>query len=45
MTGGLSARELKNGVWFEACLNEFWVRESEAVFGVRRWRLFGTKVE
>jgi hypothetical protein len=45
MIGGLSSSELKRGVWFEACLKEFWVRESEAVFGVRRWRLFGTRVQ
>ena len=43
--GGLSSSELKKGIWFEACLKEFWVRESEAVFGVRRWRLFGTRVQ
>jgi hypothetical protein len=43
-TGGLSGRELSRGVWFEASLKEFWVRESEAVFGQRRWRLFGTRI-
>jgi hypothetical protein len=45
VTGGLSSGELKRGIWFEACLKEFWARESEAVFGVRRWRLFGTRVQ
>src|SRR5947207_15388807 len=45
MIGGLSSGELKKGIWFETCLKEFWVRESEAVFGVRRWRLFGTRVQ
>ena len=45
MMGGLSSDELKRGIWFEACLKEFWVRESEAVFGVRRWRLFGTRIQ
>jgi hypothetical protein len=44
-TPGLSGGELRRGVWFHACLKEFWVRESEAVFGVRRWRLFGTRVQ
>lgn len=43
-SGGLSGMELKMGVWFEGCLIEFWRRESEAVFGVRRWRLFGTRI-
>ena len=42
--GGLSGMELRTGVWFEGCLVEFWRRESEAVFGVRRWRLFGTRI-
>ena len=42
--GGLSNEEIRNGNWFEACIKEFWVRESEASFGVRRWRLFGTKI-
>jgi hypothetical protein len=44
-TGGLSGGELRRGVWFQACIKEFWVRESEAAFGVKRWRLFGTKIE
>jgi hypothetical protein len=43
-TEGLSGKELRRGVWFEASLKEFWVRETEAVFGQRRWRLFGTRI-
>ena len=42
--GGLSGGELRKGVWFRACVNEFWVRESEAEFGVRRWRMFGMRL-
>jgi hypothetical protein len=43
--GGLSGGELKKGVWFRGCVAEFWVRESEAEFGVRRWRMFGTRLD
>jgi len=43
-TGRLPSSELKSGVWFNAGIKEFWVRENEAVFGARRWRLFGTKI-
>ena len=42
--GRLGSDEIKAAIWFEASIKEFWVRESEADFGVRRWRLFGTKI-
>lgn len=44
IVGGLSKGELNRGVWFQACIKEFWVRESDAAFGVKRWRLFGTRI-
>lgn len=43
--GGLSGGELRKGVWFRVGVCEFWVRENEAEFGVRRWRMFGTKLD
>jgi hypothetical protein len=45
IVGGLSRGELQRGVWFQTCISEFWVRESEAAFGVKRWRLFGTRIK
>ena len=36
--------EMRKGAWFFASLWEFWGRESEAAFGKRRWRLFGTRI-
>ena len=43
--GGLSGGELRKGVWFRGCVCEFWVRENEAEFGVRRWRMFATRLD
>jgi len=42
--GGLTAEELKQGVWIKTCVKEFCVAENEASFKARRWRMFGTKI-
>ena len=40
----MRVEEMRKGAWFFASLWEFWGRESEAVFGRRWWRLFGTRI-
>ena len=42
---GLSGDELREGPWFEACIKEYLVRESEAAVGKKRWALFGVKIK